>query len=70
MSSVPQPLRDWTVEEFDPHWPEFAPLARLEAQIGFRMLLDQFPEMQVAELGPVWGRNTILRGLAALPVRF
>lgn len=47
-----------------------APLARLEAQIAFPALLRRFPHLDLADPGPVWGPNTLIRGLKSLPVRF
>lgn len=46
-----------------------APLARLEASIGFRVLLERYPRLELAPPG-VWWRDTgSLRGLTRLPVR-
>lgn len=46
-----------------------APLARLEGAIGFRVLLDRFPSLELAPPG-VWWRDTgSLRGPARLPLR-
>jgi cytochrome P450 len=47
-----------------------APLARLEAQIAFRALVERFPKLELAVDEPEWRRNFILRGPKALPVRF
>lgn len=48
-----------------------APLARLEADVAFRTLLDRFPALSLAaeptEL--TWRESTLIRGLARLPVR-
>jgi cytochrome P450 len=48
-----------------------APLARLEADVAFRTLLDRFPALSLAaeptELS--WRESTLIRGLARLPVR-
>jgi cytochrome P450 len=49
-----------------------APLARMEATIAFRTLLDRCPNLELA-IDPghiVWQVNPHLRGPAALPVRF
>ncbi len=48
-----------------------SPLARLEAPIAFRALLERFPEMRLDDtITPRWKDNMILRGLQQLPVRF
>jgi cytochrome P450 len=45
-----------------------APLARMEGQLAFRMLLERFPNLR-PQPGPVtWRQNLGLRGLTALPV--
>jgi cytochrome P450 len=45
-----------------------APLARMEGQLAFRMLLRRFPNLRL-QPGPVtWRQNLGLRGLTALPV--
>ncbi|MFI9355278.1 cytochrome P450 family protein [Streptomyces lydicus] len=53
------------------HYCVGAPLARLEAQIAFRQLLDRYPDMELAaepaEL--YWRASTLMRGLHSLPVR-
>jgi pimeloyl-[acyl-carrier protein] synthase len=47
-----------------------APLARMEAQIVFRTILERFPRMSL-ETGLLrWRSNMIFRGLEALPVKF
>lgn len=46
-----------------------APLARLEASLAFHTLLTRFANIEVAEPGAVWGPNTLMRGLATLPLR-
>jgi hypothetical protein len=46
-----------------------AQLARLEARIAFEALLCGLPGLRLGD-GPIeWGRNTVLRGPVALPVR-
>ncbi|MNK66854.1 Cytochrome P450 [compost metagenome] len=47
-----------------------APLARLEAQIAFRALLNRFPNINLhQESGEIhWRKNAFLRGLERLPV--
>jgi cytochrome P450 len=48
-----------------------APLARLEAPIAFRAMIERFPEMRLDDtVSPQWKQNLILRGLQQLPVRF
>lgn len=47
-----------------------APLARLEAMIGFSALLDRFPNLTLDTDRPEWNANTAIRGLKALAVRF
>lgn len=47
-----------------------APLARLEAQIAFRQLLDRFPHLELAVPAEQlqWRPATLIRGLERLPV--
>jgi pimeloyl-[acyl-carrier protein] synthase len=47
-----------------------APLARMEAQIAFRMLLDRLDNIQLVSNSLTWRGNTGLRGLTALPITF
>lgn len=47
-----------------------APLARLEAQIAFRSLLERFPRLELATAAPEFRPTLTLRGLRSLPVRF
>ena len=47
-----------------------APLARIEAQIAFRALLDRKPNPRLAIDEPEWNGNLILRGLKSLPLAF
>ena len=47
-----------------------APLARMEAQITFRALLDRKPNPRLATDEPEWTGNFILRGLKSLPLAF
>ena len=48
-----------------------SPLARLEAPIAFRALIERFPQMQLDDtVTPHFKDNLILRGLHQLPVRF
>jgi pimeloyl-[acyl-carrier protein] synthase len=52
-----------------PHYCLGAPLARLEAQIAFGIVLHRFPNIELDDPGPVWHPNTLIRGLKSLPVR-
>ncbi len=54
---------------FGAHFCLGAPLARLEAEIAFRALLDRFPKLELATDSVRWRPNPFLRGLEALPVR-
>jgi cytochrome P450 len=45
-----------------------APLARLEAQVVFRMLFERFPRMRHAGDAPVWKATPAFHGLERLPV--
>jgi pimeloyl-[acyl-carrier protein] synthase len=47
-----------------------APLARLEGEIGFRVLLERLPQLSLAEGDPAWTNNSALRTLKSLHVRF
>ena len=47
-----------------------APLARIEAQIAFRTLLERKPNPRLATDEPEWNGNFILRGLKSLPLAF
>jgi cytochrome P450 len=47
-----------------------APLARLEAQIGFATLLRRFPKLELADDAPRWRPILAHRGLESLPVAF
>ena len=48
-----------------------APLARLEAPIAFRAMIERFPNMRLDEtMRPRWKENIILRGLEQLAVTF
>ena len=54
---------------FGAHFCLGAPLARLEADIAFRALLERFPRMALEDEAPAYRPNPILRGLTRLPVR-
>ena len=54
---------------FGAHFCLGAPLARLEAEIAFRALLERFAELRLADEAPEYRPNPILRGLKALPVQ-
>jgi cytochrome P450 PksS len=45
-----------------------APLARLEGQVAFPLLLEAFPNMAVATDEVTWNDNLLFRGLTALPL--
>jgi cytochrome P450 len=47
-----------------------APLARMEAQIAFAVLLERLQNIQLAPGALKWRENTGLRGLVALPITF
>ena len=47
-----------------------APLARMEARIGFARLLEQLPNLQLVSQTPDWSANTFFRGLRTLLVAF
>ncbi len=51
-----------------PHFCLGAPLARLEAQVAFRALLERYPSMSLAGK-PERGGTFVLRGLSRLPVQ-
>jgi cytochrome P450 len=53
-----------------PHYCVGAPLARAEAQVAFRLVLERFPGLQLLTEAPVWRPLAVLRGLRELPVRF
>lgn len=56
---------------FGPHFCLGAPLARLEAKVAFRLLLQRYPDLRLAvprsEL--TWRRSQSVRGLTALPLQ-
>ena len=47
-----------------------AQLARLEAQIGFRVLLPRLPDLALASEAVEWHSNVGLRGPKSLRVRW
>ncbi len=47
-----------------------APLARLEAQIAFSMLLEAFPKLEFAAEAPTQRPATMFRGLVRFPLNF
>ena len=47
-----------------------SPLARMSAQIAFRVLLRRLPGIALIEEAPVWRENLALRGLKRLRVNF
>ena len=55
---------------YGPHYCVGAPLARLEAQIGFQRLLARLKDIRLAD-GPLeWSDNLVLRGVKRLPLTF
>ncbi len=56
---------------FGIHYCLGAPLARMEAQIAFSVLLERFPKMELATALEKleWRGNVALRGLRSLPIR-
>jgi cytochrome P450 len=53
---------------FGAHFCLGAPLARLEGEIAFRVLLERFPNLALATEAPEYRSNPVLRGLVSLPV--
>jgi cytochrome P450 len=53
---------------FGAHFCLGAPLARLEAEVAFRALLDRFPRLALESDVPSYRSNPALRGLVSLPV--
>ena len=53
------------------HYCVGAPLARMEAEVAFRRLLEQRPGLALAQPdeGPAWRKLINLRGLETLPLR-
>jgi pimeloyl-[acyl-carrier protein] synthase len=47
-----------------------APLARTEARLAFRHILEHAPNLELMDDKPLWSGNTFLRGLISLPVRW
>jgi pimeloyl-[acyl-carrier protein] synthase len=52
-----------------PHFCLGATLARVEAQEGFRAILELFPNLTLPSDEVEWSTHTVVRGLKALPVR-
>lgn len=46
-----------------------APLARLEGEIAFPLLVKRFPEMALADPNPPWSDSILTRGMLSLRVR-
>ena len=46
-----------------------APLARLEARLGFEALLERFHEIELVDAQPVWKPLMFFRALERLPLR-
>ena len=55
---------------FDRHMCLGAQLARLEAQIAFRVLLERLPNLTLVSDAVEWHHNVGLRGLKRLHVRW
>jgi cytochrome P450 len=55
---------------FGAHFCLGAPLARLEAEIAFRALIERFPRLALQDETPRYRPNPVLRGLVSLPVSF
>jgi len=53
-----------------PHFCLGTSLARMEASIAFRALLDRFPDLRLASNEVTFRPNPSMRGLAALPLEF
>jgi cytochrome P450 len=53
---------------FGAHFCLGAPLARLEAEIAFRALLERYPNMTLEDEAPQYRPNPVLRGLKSLRV--
>jgi cytochrome P450 len=53
---------------FGAHFCLGAPLARLEAEIAFRVLLERFTDLRLIEEVAEYRPNPVLRGLKTLPV--
>ncbi len=51
---------------YGPHFCLGAPLARLEAQLGFAALLRHLPELTLADANPPWSDSFVLRGVKSL----
>jgi len=45
-----------------------APLARLEAEVAFPLILGRFPELALADPDPPWSDSILTRGMLALKV--
>ncbi len=54
---------------FGPHFCLGAALARLEARVALRGLLQRFPSLQLGAAAPQWIPSVFFRGLSALPVQ-
>ncbi len=46
-----------------------APLARLEAQVAFRMLFERFPDMKLLDEKPVWKQGMFFHGMEQVRVK-
>ncbi len=55
---------------YGPHYCVGAPLARLEAQIGFQRLLARLNDIRFADEPLEWSDNLVLRGVKRLPLKF
>jgi cytochrome P450 len=46
-----------------------AHLARMETKLAFEALFERFPNMELLDKKPKWGRNFIFRGFEHLEIK-